>query len=367
MASFRFFVRFLRWHMGHTLPMIMHHSSTYPELPRKSAFRRYLDNIYIYIRDGAPCAAYDAFGLDIKGACLNDYISNHRWLGFLYWKLSEVGLESKTAYAKLLFDGDSPVHLLTDKFCFWSFLDRHNIPVVPVLAHTIGGKLYDYTPKDKPLASMSRIFIKPSNGSCGKSCCVLSLKDGHFFSGDQPADLNDFIGQSQDYIFQPVIENHADIKALNPNTLNTLRIVTCRTGDGKYELWNPGMLRIGRSHGVVDNFAQGGIGVGIDEKGRLKRYGYTHDKQLNYFKLERHPDTKELFEGKVLPYYQEAVSLVLDAHKLFPKLQTIGWDVAVTPEGPVLVEGNQSWDIEMLQVVHHEGFVPRFREIYGDL
>ena len=367
MNSFRFFVRFLRWHMGHTLPMIIHHSSTYPEFPRKSAFHRYLDNLYIYIRDGAPCPAYDAFGLDIKGARLNNYISNYRWVSFLYRKLSAVGLRNVTVYDKITFDGDSPVHLLTDKYCFWSFLERHNIPVVPVLAHTVGGKLYDYTPKDKPLASMSGLFVKPANGLCGKSCSILSSKDGHFFCGDQPRELGDFIGQSQDYIFQPVIENHADIKALNPTTLNTLRIVTCRTKDGKYALWNPGMLRIGRSHGVVDNFAQGGIGVGIDEKGHLKRYGYTHDKTLNYSKLERHPDTQLLFSGREIPFYQEAVALALNAHKLFPGLQTVGWDVAVTSEGPFLVEGNQDWDIEMLQVVHHEGFVPRFRDIYGNL
>ena len=367
MKSFRFFVRFLRWHMGHTLPLIIRHTSTYPELPRKSAFHRYLDNLYIYVRDGAPCAGYDGLGLDIKGARLNEFISNYLWISFLYRKLSAVGLGAEVIFEKARFDADSQVHLLADKYCFWSILERHHIPVVPILAHTVGGKLYDFTPPDRPLASKSRLFIKPANGSCGKSCCVLTSKGGHFFSGGQPVELNDFIGQSQDYIFQPVIENHADIKALNPTTLNTLRIVTCRTGDGKYELLNPGMLRIGRSHGVVDNFAQGGIGVGIDENGRLKRYGYTHDKNLNYSKLDRHPDTQLLFEGRGIPLYQESVALAMDAHKLFPTLQTIGWDVAVTPDGPVFVESNHDWDVEMLQVVHHTGLVPRLREIYGSL
>lgn len=366
MGSFLFSARMLRWHLLHTLPMIIHHSSTYPELPRKSALRRYLDNLYIYVRDGAPCPSYDGFGLDIKGSRLDSFVSSYSWVSFLYRSLSAVGLKNASVYEKILFNADSQAHLLADKYCFWSFLERHHIPVVPILAHTVGGKLYDFTPKDKPLASMDRLFIKPANGMCGKSCCVLSSKNGRFFSGDQPAELNDFIGQPQDYIFQPVIENHAEIKTLNSQTLNTMRIVTCRTKDGNYELLMHGVLRIGRSHGVVDNFHQGGIGIGIDENGRLKRYGYSQDKYVNYFKVECHPDTQLPFEGREVPFYQESVELVLEAHKLFPSLLTIGWDVAVTPAGPVLVEGNETWDIEILQIAHQEGLASKIREIYSD-
>lgn len=367
MDSFLFRVHSLRWHLGHTLPMIIRHSSTYPELPRKSAFRRYLDNLYLYVRNGSPCPSYDGFGLDIKGARLDRFISSYSWVSFLYKKLSGVGLKNVTVFERILFNGDSLAHLLADKYCFWSMLERHHIPVVPILAHTVGGKLYDFTPKDKPLTSMSRIFIKPANGLCGKSCYMLSSKNGQFFSGDRPVELSDFIGQSEDYIFQPVIENHADIKVLNPNTLNTLRIVSCRTRDGKYELLNSGVLRVGQRHGVVDNFHQGGIAVGIDENGHLKRYGYTQDKNLNYLKVERHPDTQLTFEGREIPFYQESVKLVLEAHKLFSSLQSIGWDVAVTPDGPVLLEGNETWDVEIIQIVHHEGLVPKIREIYDDL
>ena len=54
MNSFRYHIRFLRWHLAHTIPMIIRHKSTYPELPRKTAARRFFDNMYIYLRDGAP-------------------------------------------------------------------------------------------------------------------------------------------------------------------------------------------------------------------------------------------------------------------------------------------------------------------------
>ena len=361
----RYSFRFLKWHLAHTIPMTMRHTSTYPELPRKSALHRFLDNLYIYFRDGAPCAAYDGLGLDVKGRRLDDFVSNHDWLKVLYLRLSSAGLGAATPMEKLIFDGASQCYLLSDKFCFWSFLDRHAIPVVPVLAHMVKGKLFDFTPEGRPMTSMSRIFVKPAAGLCGNSACLLAVRDGKFYQGDKQVELSDFSAPDQDWIFQPVIENHADLKALNPGTLNTMRIVTCRTKSGAIEPWDPGMVRIGRSNAVVDNFAKGGIGVGIGEDGKLERYGYSHDKELNYTKTEQHPDSHIVFAGRPIPFYNEAVALVKKAHGLFPSLQTIGWDVAITSDGPILLEGNQSWDIEMLQVVHHKGSAARFREIYG--
>ena len=94
---------------------------------------------------------------------------------------------------------------------------------------------------------------------------------------------------------------------------------------------------------------------------------FRPDKDLNYTKQEQHPDTNLVFDGWKIPFYEDAVELIKKAHRLFPLLQTIGWDVAITEDGPVLVEGNHDWDIEMLQVVHQKGYASRVREIYGDL
>ena len=44
-------------------------------------------------------------------------------------------------------------------------------------------------------------------------------------------------------------------------------------------------------------------------------------------------------------------------------LEVLG--VAVTPDGPLLLEGNHNWDMEMLQIVHHKGATARFRDVYG--
>ena len=267
MNSLRYHIRFLRWHLGHTIPMIMQHASTYPELPRKSTFHRFLDNIFIYLRDGAPCDDYDSYGMDIKGRKLNEFVTREVWKKIQYRKLTGEGLKDATLAQKLTYDSIMPIHILQEKFCFYLFLEKHNIPTIPVLARTIDGSFYDYTSKDRPLSSYDRLFFKYSNALAGQGACLLIQKDGHFYNKDCPVDLNSFLNTKQNYIVQPVYENHKDIKVLNPTTLNTLRIVTCRTGTGEYELWDPGMIRIGRSNSVVDNFSKGGIGVAIDKDG----------------------------------------------------------------------------------------------------
>jgi hypothetical protein len=57
-----------------------------------------------------------------------------------------------------------------------------------------------------------------------------------------------------------------------------------------------------------------------------------------------HPRTGLAFDGFSIPWWEEACSLVRRAARLFLPLRTIGWDVALTPDGPVLVEGNNFWD-----------------------
>ena len=354
----------LRWHLGHTIPMIVRHPSAYPGLPRKSAARRLLENLWIYLRDGAPCAAYDGLGLDLRGRRLDDFVGNVAWIRFLLRHLTSAGLSGATPMQKLVRDACSPIHLLQDKYCFWSHLDRHGVPAVPVYAHTLGGELFR-EPGAPALESLDRFFVKPSDANCGTGAFIATVSGGRFFAGGRPLDLSACLDPAKPHVFQPVVENHEGIKAINPSTLNTLRIATCRTRSGALEPWDSGMLRVGRAASDVDNFAKGGVGIGIDPEGRLLECGFFHDAELRYTRVPRHPDSGVIFAGRPVPFYRESVELALRAHRLFPALATVAWDIAVTPSGPLLLEGNHDWDIEMLQVVHHRGAAAKVREIYG--
>jgi hypothetical protein len=47
---------------------------------------------------------------------------------------------------------------------------------------------------------------------------------------------------------------------------------------------------------------------------------------------------------------------VSHAAQVTRNLRSIGWDVALTPDGPVINEGNPDWDLPMVQV-HTEGLL----------
>ena len=56
--------------------------------------------------------------------------------------------------------------------------------------------------------------------------------------------------------------------------------------------------------------------------------------------LTHHPDTDLRFKGIEIPFWDRCCRLCLQAAGLFPQLPLVGWDLAITPEGPVIMEGN---------------------------
>lgn len=69
-------------------------------------------------------------------------------------------------------------------------------------------------------------------------------------------------------------------------------------------------------------------------------------------KIVAHPDTGVVFEGILVPYFNEAINLGINAHKCIKEVPAIGWDIAVTEHGAVLIEGNYDWGIDLMQMCH---------------
>ena len=57
-----------------------------------------------------------------------------------------------------------------------------------------------------------------------------------------------------------------------------------------------------------------------------------------------------------MPFWKEVLDLCSRAARIIPNLRSVGWDVALTPDGPVIVEGNPDWDLPMVQV-HTDGLL----------
>ena len=98
-------------------------------------------------------------------------------------------------------------------------------------------------------------------------------------------------------------------------------------------------VRMGREGSHVDNWAKGGVFVGIDmDTGKLLKTGFI--KPPYGTTVTQHPDNGLVFEGFEIPFFNEAVKMAKALHSKLYRIHSVGWDIAITPDGPVFIEGN---------------------------
>jgi len=132
--------------------------------------------------------------------------------------------------------------------------------------------------------------------------------------------------------------------------LNTTRIVTIMNGTEPEYL--SGFQAFATNDSTNDSWNTGSVYVGIDpENNCLKEFGYYSLHVKNKSLCTSHPDSGIVFKGYKIPFLKEAVELCLKAHQLLYFNFVIGWDVAITDKGPVIVEANEKPGMNAVQCV----------------
>ena len=152
------------------------------------------------------------------------------------------------------------------------------------------------------------------------------------------------------YVHTKIIEQHKEINKIHNKSVNTLRIISLITSENHPEIISV-FMRFGVGDSVIDNASSGGffVGVNIDE-GTLKDTGH-YLSQYGGAKIKKHPDSGFIFEGFKVPYFKEACEEVLKGIMVIPN-RFIGWDVAITPNGPIIVEANSSPHLQISNIVN---------------
>ncbi|HET6556569.1 MAG TPA: sugar-transfer associated ATP-grasp domain-containing protein, partial [Prolixibacteraceae bacterium] len=71
-----------------------------------------------------------------------------------------------------------------------------------------------------------------------------------------------------------------------------------------------------------------------------------------------HPITKQQIIGFHVPFWNETLQMIKKAALLHPENKSIGWDIAITANGPELIEGNHNWCKLLWQLPVKEGLKP---------
>jgi hypothetical protein len=170
------------------------------------------------------------------------------------------------------------------------------------------------------------------------------------------------------FLFQETLIQHPDLNILNPSCINTLRLDTFIDRDGHIEIIS-GHMRMSISNLHVDNVGSGGCAVSIDlNKGKLRKEGYLPFKTCGVTILKAHPITNTIFEDFSIPFFTEAKELVIRAASFIPGLRLVGWDVAITSSGPIIIEGNSDYDMSGNDLVDG-GYLanPVFRKVLAEI
>lgn len=209
----------------------------------------------------------------------------------------------------------------------------------------------------KALAAMERgeaVVVKPTFGRKGQSVEFIRA----------PAELE--AARAQDVIATSFVRQAPYAERIFAGSVNTIRVLSVIPRDGT-PLVAAAMHRFGAAAtGGVDNFSAGGVVARVDlESGRLDRAARIGQGNRLLWS-EAHPETGAPIAGVEVPHWPAVRSLVLRLCELLPFLIYVGWDVAVTAEGPVVIEGNARPSLRFFQLYEPMLDDPRLRAFFLD-
>lgn len=182
--------------------------------------------------------------------------------------------------------------------------------------------------------NLGRVIIKPSMKLQGQGVRLITVKDGRV--EEDGHDIRDlFAKYKRNYLIQECVKQHKDMAALNPTSVNTIRVLSYHSGMEVIIVFC--VLKIGRLNQVIDNQCAGGISVAVSQEGKVGKVaygGYTEDDVVR-------TDTGVVLEGYQLPSFDKVKDMAKRLHEKLPYFNIVGWDIAIEEDGePILIEYN---------------------------
>ncbi|MCH5218005.1 MAG: hypothetical protein J1F07_05585 [Muribaculaceae bacterium] len=179
--------------------------------------------------------------------------------------------------------------------------------------------------------NLGRVIVKPEVGDSGIGIHLINASDE-----SQIKNLIQSIREGNQYIIEEVIIQCEEMASFNPSSVNTCRIETVTDKEGKAHLLNT-IVIIGGKGSIVSNTHTGGVMAHIDpDSGIIDSKGRNPNGEL----FSKHPGTGSKLIGQKIPYWKDVIELALTLAEKRPSARYIGWDIAITANGPELIEGN---------------------------
>lgn len=191
--------------------------------------------------------------------------------------------------------------------------------------------------------------IKTTESSHGDNVLVIQNIDYQ----ENDAALTRFDGQQQllssvlgnePLIFESLVRQTEQFAAFNASSVNTVRFMTALYPDGSAKVIAT-FIKIGRAGRCVDNAGGGGnVDVCVDVETGEIRHAIQFDGWHHVQDIDCHPDNGNPLNGVVIENWESIKAEVIRFQQAFPYCKVAAWDIAITDEGPVVIEVNDFWD-----------------------
>jgi hypothetical protein len=309
------------------------HGPAVRQLHGTSIWAQRLQILWLGLRRGLDPESYYRFSL---------FRRDRRRFAHKYIQQHEAGLLYRVLAVR---DAMDDFYVTEDKRLFERWCREHAIPSVHTVAEFDNGVLIPPTPF---VTLPGRdLFSKPVDSFGGAGAQRWRYSSGRVWYGtdgqvyDRSTLLDSLAAQSRGcaIVLQVCLENDRRLMQLTSGALCTIRIVTVRPPDGEPELVCA-VYRMATGGNSTDNFSIAGLAAPVSLRDGRLGGAVRSDPRLVIAPVARHPDTGAAIEGTSLPWWHEAKALALAAHTKLRAMACVGWDVALTSAGPVLVEAN---------------------------
>lgn len=293
------------------------------------------------------------------------------------FRINFLGKHEQRHYLRLL-NPEKYYILMRNKYLTHKMLENTGVRQAPLYAYyQPEGSVSPNDEIANDVASLVRILrnkgvtecvMKATENSHGEG--VRLIQDIQYAGNDatfldhngQRASLSAMLGR-QPLFFEGVVRQTEQFASFNPSSVNTVRFMTALYPDNHAEVFAT-FIKIGRAGSIVDNAGDGGnVDVAVNPDTGVLQYAIRYDGWHNIHDIDRHPDSNAPLNGVTIKHWDAIKAEVCRFQQALPYCRVAGWDIAITDEGPLVIEVNDLWD-RTGQYFIRRGWRPDIRQCY---
>lgn len=252
---------------------------------------------------------------------------------------------------------------LGNKHAFTLHCKAAGLPVADIIGVVAAGKWSFSSSGDEEsdFRSLDRdIFIKPvqARGARGVEWFTWLGEDLYCNRHGRELSRADVIhhvtsrSMREPLLVQPKLTNHPDIADMAQDSLMVFRVFTCLDDRQRPHITHAMLRILGKLEPRWQQKVEYAARVDL-ASGRLDQLCDDHHFAPDAW-WDRHPETSAPVAGRLIAQWPQIATLAEAGHRVLIDRTVIGWDIALTAEGPVIIEGNAYPDTHFLQRVHRQ-------------